>query len=133
MSASSGRRLLRYEGMPQPGSALAQYIVATNHGASAYHGLELQYKRRLSRGLAGLRGVHLVALDRQRLLRFRDLSGGPRRRRPRIVLLRRAPQFLRGHHLSVPRFGRTRAAGIFSDWETSAFLRAREPVSRSMC
>lgn len=49
-AGSSGRRLLRYEGVLQPGSRLAQFIVATNHGQSTYHSLELQYRRRLARG-----------------------------------------------------------------------------------
>lgn len=52
--ASSGQRLLRYEGVQQPGSQEAQYLVATNHGNSNYRGLELQFKRRFSRGLQGM-------------------------------------------------------------------------------
>jgi hypothetical protein len=51
---SSGRRLLRYEGPPEPGTPEAQYIIATNHGASDYHGLELQYRRRFTRGLQAI-------------------------------------------------------------------------------
>jgi hypothetical protein len=52
--ASSGRRLLRYEGALQPGSSEAQYIVATNHGASGFHALEVQYRRRFARGVEAL-------------------------------------------------------------------------------
>src|SRR5262249_43415449 len=36
---SSGNRLLRYEGILQPGTRLAQYAVATNHGESHSDGL----------------------------------------------------------------------------------------------
>ena len=48
---SSGHRLLRREGILQPNTRLAQYAVATNDGASNYHGLELQYRRRLAQRL----------------------------------------------------------------------------------
>jgi hypothetical protein len=51
---SSGHRLLRYEGMLQPGTTEAQYLIATNHGTSAYHGLQMQYRRRFARGLQGM-------------------------------------------------------------------------------
>jgi len=51
---SSGRRLLRYERPPEPGTPEAQYIIATNHGASTYHGLELQCRRRFTRGLQAI-------------------------------------------------------------------------------
>jgi hypothetical protein len=51
---SSGYDLLRREGILAAGVRTAQQIVATNHGASSYNGLELQYRRRLARGLRGL-------------------------------------------------------------------------------
>src|SRR5262249_50848990 len=51
---SSGRRLLRYEGPPEPGTPEAQYIIATNHGASTYHGLKLQCRSRFTRGLQAI-------------------------------------------------------------------------------
>jgi hypothetical protein len=51
---SSGHDLLRREGTLGAGTVTAQQIVATNHGASSYNGLELQYRRRLARGLQGL-------------------------------------------------------------------------------
>jgi hypothetical protein len=50
---SAGRRLLRYEGVPQPGAAVAQEAAATDHGQSSYHVLELQYRRRLAPGIQG--------------------------------------------------------------------------------
>lgn len=50
---SQGKRLLRREGTLVPGSTLAQYQAATNHGASDYEGLQLQFRRRLSRLLQG--------------------------------------------------------------------------------
>ncbi len=50
---SSGKRLLRREGALAPGSTLAQYQAATNHGASDYEGLQLQYRRRMSSLLQG--------------------------------------------------------------------------------
>ncbi|HLK47073.1 MAG TPA: TonB-dependent receptor [Bryobacteraceae bacterium] len=50
---SSGQRLLRREGTLLPSSTLAQYEAATNHGASDYEGLELQYRRRMSGLLQG--------------------------------------------------------------------------------
>jgi outer membrane receptor protein involved in Fe transport len=48
---SSGQRLLRREGILQPNTSLAEFTVATNHGASDFEGLEFQYRRRLARGL----------------------------------------------------------------------------------
>jgi hypothetical protein len=122
---SSGRRLLRYEGLPQPGSALAEYIVATNHGQSNYHGLELQYKRRLARGLQAFAaytwshsidngssdsGIYLAA----------PLAGA-----------RGSSSFDVRHNFtaaltySIARTGTGRTARLFSGWETSVLLRAR--------
>jgi hypothetical protein len=48
---SSGQRLLRREGSSQPATSVAQTVVATNQGASSYNALQVQYRRRLSRGL----------------------------------------------------------------------------------
>jgi Carboxypeptidase regulatory-like domain/TonB dependent receptor len=50
---SQGKRLLRREGTLAPGSTLAQYEAATNHGASDYEGLQLQFRRRMSSLLQG--------------------------------------------------------------------------------
>jgi hypothetical protein len=48
---SAGRRLLRRE-LGGPGNTpTALFVTTTNHGASDYEGLQLQYRRRLSRGL----------------------------------------------------------------------------------
>jgi Carboxypeptidase regulatory-like domain/TonB dependent receptor len=51
---SAGRLLLRREGTPQPGTRIANLIVATNHGSSDYHALQASYRRRLARGLDGM-------------------------------------------------------------------------------
>jgi hypothetical protein len=51
---SAGRNLLRREGSPLPGTPVADVIIATNNGASDYHALQLQYRRRLARGLQGI-------------------------------------------------------------------------------
>jgi len=50
---SDGRRLLRREGLLEPGTQLAQITAATNHGSSSYQALELSYRRRLGRRLQG--------------------------------------------------------------------------------
>jgi hypothetical protein len=50
---SSGRRLLRREGVLVPGSNLAEYEAATNHGASTYESLQVQYRRRMGGQLQG--------------------------------------------------------------------------------
>jgi hypothetical protein len=48
-AGSAGRRLIRRE-MGGPGSSpVAWMALATNHGSSDYHGLQLQYRRRLAR------------------------------------------------------------------------------------
>jgi hypothetical protein len=52
-TGSGGRRLLRYEGVLEPGTRLAQTAAATNNGRSIYHGLELQYRHRLARAWEG--------------------------------------------------------------------------------
>lgn len=52
-TGSEGRRLLRYEGLLEPGTLLAQAAAATNDGRSNYNALELQYSRRISRTLQG--------------------------------------------------------------------------------
>jgi hypothetical protein len=51
---SEGRRLLRYEGVLQPGTRLAEMAAATNDGHSSYHALEVQYRRRLAPALQGI-------------------------------------------------------------------------------
>jgi hypothetical protein len=51
---SAGRRLVRRE-MGGPGSSeLVWLALATNHGSSDYHGLQVQYRRRLARSLQAL-------------------------------------------------------------------------------
>jgi len=50
---SSGRDLLRREGRFLDEAQSAEQIVATNHGASRYHGMEAQYRRRMARGVEG--------------------------------------------------------------------------------
>jgi hypothetical protein len=51
---SRGQRLLRREGILQPDTNLSEFAVATNDGVSQYEGLELQYRRRLARGLQAI-------------------------------------------------------------------------------
>ncbi len=50
---SSGRRLLRREGVLAPGSMMAEYQAATNNGDSHYNGLQVQYRRRMGGKLQG--------------------------------------------------------------------------------
>lgn len=50
---SAGHRLLRYEGIPQPGMDAVQVAAATNDGRSHYQALELQFRRRLAPHLEG--------------------------------------------------------------------------------
>jgi hypothetical protein len=51
---SVGRRLVRRE-MGGPGSSSLVWVaLATNNGASSYHGLQLHWRRRLGRGFHGL-------------------------------------------------------------------------------
>src|SRR3546814_11897065 len=51
---AAGRNLLRREGLAHPETGLAQIVVATNEGRSVYHGLQWQYRRRMSAGLQGV-------------------------------------------------------------------------------
>lgn len=51
---SIGRRLLRREALVQSEFPLAPMPAATNDGRANFHGLELQYRRKLSSGLQGL-------------------------------------------------------------------------------
>ncbi len=53
---SAGRDLLRRE-MGGPGTTPTSWVaLATNHGESDYHGLQLEYRRRLARGLQARAG-----------------------------------------------------------------------------
>jgi hypothetical protein len=55
-SGSAGRELLRRE-MGGPGSSDRDFLaLATNHGESDYHGLQLEYRRRMARGLQARAG-----------------------------------------------------------------------------
>jgi len=51
---STGRRLLRYEGILQPGTDAAQVAAATNDGQSTYNAFEIQFRRRLARAVQGI-------------------------------------------------------------------------------
>ena len=51
---SSGEHLLRREGLLFPAPGIAELELATSHGNSAYHGLQAQYRQRLTGGLEGL-------------------------------------------------------------------------------
>ena len=53
-TGSAGRRLLRREAGMQPGGAGAAASIATNHGSSDFHALEVEYRRRLARGFEGV-------------------------------------------------------------------------------
>lgn len=48
---SAGRRLLRREGYADPSLGDVRRVLATNHGFSDFHSVQLQYRRRLSRQL----------------------------------------------------------------------------------
>lgn len=50
-AGSAGRRLVRREMGGRGSSAVVWVAMATNHGASDYHGLHLQYRRRMARRL----------------------------------------------------------------------------------
>jgi Carboxypeptidase regulatory-like domain/TonB dependent receptor len=49
--AALGRRLPNTAAVPQPGQELPDYGVVKNEGRSDYHGLQVQYRRRFTRGL----------------------------------------------------------------------------------
>ncbi len=51
---SAGRALLRREASLRPDIGAVEVAVATNHGASDYHALQLQYRRKVARGLQGI-------------------------------------------------------------------------------
>jgi hypothetical protein len=51
---SAGHNLLRREAYLQSDTLLSETILATNHGSSDYHALQVQYRRRLARGLRGV-------------------------------------------------------------------------------
>jgi hypothetical protein len=50
---STGRRLMRREGYPFPGSLRPHTVIATNEGRSSYHSLQAQYRGRPARNLSG--------------------------------------------------------------------------------
>ena len=52
--AAVGRRLLRLESLINPNPNFSQVLVTTNEATSDYHALQLQFQRRLSRGLQAL-------------------------------------------------------------------------------
>lgn len=52
--AAMGRRLLRVEALNNPNPRFSQVLVTTNSASSDYHSLQLQFQRRLSRGLQAL-------------------------------------------------------------------------------
>ena len=67
-----GTSLLRRE-VGSNTSAILEVITDTNHGASHYNALQMQYRRRDRQRIAGSGFVYLVAFVGQRLRRFRYL------------------------------------------------------------
>jgi hypothetical protein len=53
-AGSQGHRLIRRELGGAGNAPTALYAITTNHGASGYHGLQVQYRRRVGRGLQAL-------------------------------------------------------------------------------
>jgi predicted porin len=53
-AGSAGRRLLRREGLLEGGLRMPATVLATNHGRSDYHSLQMQYR---SRSVGGLQGT----------------------------------------------------------------------------
>ncbi len=51
---SAGRALLRREAFLRPDIGAVEVAVATNHGSSDYNALQVQYRRKVSRGLQGM-------------------------------------------------------------------------------
>jgi hypothetical protein len=51
---SAGRALLRREAVLRPDIEAVEIAVATNHGSSDYNALQLQFRRKVSRGLQGM-------------------------------------------------------------------------------
>jgi hypothetical protein len=51
---SAGRQLLRREGYLSSATHLPEVVLATNNGRSDHHALQVQYRRRFSRGMRGV-------------------------------------------------------------------------------
>ena len=124
--ASAGHRLLRYEGVPQPGSTQSQFIVATNDGASTYHGLELQYKRRLARGLQAI-GAYTWShsIDNGSSDSAVYLAGPPASADRGASAFDVRHNFTAGITYASEATGPGRLAKLTAHWQVSTMLRAR--------
>ena len=86
---SSANRLIRREAGGAGSTATSLVALTTNRGESNYHGLQAQYRRRMSRERAGDGVVHLVPVSRQwvqRLVSVVGRSGSERPRESRISI-----------------------------------------------
>lgn len=126
---SAGRDLLRYEGVLQQGSRLAQFTVATNHGSSDYHGLEVQYRRRISRAFRGT-----VSYTWSHSIDNGSWDSGLYLVEPYSLALsdRAASSFDVRHNVAaglsyaLPHVAGARVAGALTEgWQVSGLLRAR--------
>jgi hypothetical protein len=119
---SSGRRLLRREGVAAPGSQLAEYQAATNHGWSAYQGFEAQYRRRMGaqlQGTASYAWAHSMdngSADSGVYVADTQLARGDRG----------SSAFDVRHNLTAGlTFTPQHSGPLLKDWELSGMLRAR--------
>ena len=124
--ASSGHRLLRYEGAPEQGSTEAEFLVATNHGASTYRGLELQFKRRFTRGLQGMAAYTWShSIDNGSSDSGVYLAGPPTSADRGSSSFDVRHNFIVGLTYELLHSGRTLPARIVAHWEVSMLLRER--------
>ncbi len=125
---SSGHDLLRYEGIPQPGTRVAQYVVATNQGSSNYHALEAQYRRRLGRSLQGTvsytwsHAIDTGSWDSGLYLANGKLSAADDRGSSSFDVRH---NLTAGLSYAMPRLGRGLVQQLTGGWEWSGMLRAR--------
>lgn len=127
--AAIGRRLLRQETLVNPNPNFGRVTIAKNTGSSDYHAMQLQYQRRLSKGLQALASYtwsHSIDTGSNDSFSFAPTEQiNPRQERGASDFdVRHAFSAAITYNLPTPSVGRVGKA-IFGNWSVDTIFRAR--------
>jgi hypothetical protein len=128
--AAVGRRLLRIQGIPNPNATLrGNFQITRNNATSDYHAMQIQFQRRLSKGLQALasytwsHSIDIASSDQQ--IGTSTLLVDPRADRgPSNFDVRHAFNGAVTYNLPTPKVGAI-ASKVFSRWSVDSIVTAR--------
>lgn len=125
---AAGRRLIRSEALLNPTSDFQQVFITTNNATSDYHALQLQFQRRLAKGLqasAAYTWSHSLDINSNDSLNnvLAENSDPRLERGPSDFDVRHS--FVAAGTLDLPSIGRRGLGKLFSNWSLDAIAMAR--------